>query len=1107
LLLWRDLRWNIVPSWISADLPTLRVVASLFGRDSELAEARACLSRALSGDGATVLLAGEPGIGKSRLADELAALAVAEGASVHWGRGWEGGGAPAYWPWTEALTSLAAGLDTSHLAALVGEDAPEMVRLVPGLRSRLAHLEAALLPDADEGRFRLASAIAATLKRAAAVKARVIILDDLHMADSASLSCLQLVARSLRGLRVLLVGTYRDAEVRLSPQLSEKIGVLARDAVTIPLGALDRQASLALIQDRSNLAGDVAGAIAEATGGNPLFLNEMSRLVASRGTGPSPAQALPLGIQESIRQRLALLPAEAVHVLETAACGGREIDAAVTAQALGLPLTDVLTQLDMASRAGMVIEREPGQRAFSHDLIREVLYRALPREQRITTHQKLAAALTGLGRNSVDAASAIANHLLEAAEVAPEPAIHAALEAARVALDVVAYEHALSLLARAQAVVERGGVDRQLVAKVLIELGEARLRSGQVALAKTACEDAMAIARSLGDAELMASAALTWGSEIQPGTIDGDLVRWLQEARASLKDGNLSIKARVLGRLAAALQPAQRPQEPVAMAREAIALARETGDDRTLLEVIHSSMAAMMEYVDPRERLPLNLEQEALAQRFHDRPRELRARLRLYFDYFVIGDFSLAEARAQSFAALAAQLRQARFAWFLPSWKAARATYEGRFSEVPALLDEAAAASPPGPMGQLRDALQRMELARTREDFDALRAAHLKLTMREWQRMEMGGLLYESLIAMDCVRLGEPDQAQRLLSSMYPGWGGVDTLDAVFSIDPYSVSVLGELFIERQEIAERAYQYLLPSAGQQATLGFIGMTWNGPIDRMLGVLAGAAGQRDRAVEHFEAAIDGLVRNNGRGLLARTWLEAAQVRLDRGAQGDREAAQRYAASGRALAAELGQRDLLAWFEKRLAIEPMVAASVGVPSPRASATIALMREGDYWAVHGAGASFRLKDSRGLQMLARLIARPDQEVHCLELASDGPRQEVDGGDSGELLDADAKRQYRARVEDLQEELREAEQFGDAHRASRATQELEFLAGELSRAVGLGGRSRKGSSATERARVAVQRRVKDAISRIAEHEAQLGRHLEWAVKTGTYCCYRPWR
>lgn len=164
--------------------------------------------------------------------------------------------------------------------------------------------------------------------------------------------------------------------------------------------------------------------------------------------------------------------------------------------------------------------------------------------------------------------------------------------------------------------------------------------------------------------------------------------------------------------------------------------------------------------------------------------------------------------------------------------------------------------------------------------------------------------------------------------------------------------------------------------------------------------------------------------------------------------------------------------------------------------------MQREGDYWSVRCEDRVFRVKDGKGIAILARLVERPGHEFHVLDVV--GSDEAIDRGDAGELLDPQARSQYRARVEELRETIEEAEKQSDLGRAERAQQELDQITAELARAVGLGGKTRRAGAAAERARVNVQRRLRDAANKLAEHDPELGRHLEWAVKTGTYCSYR---
>ena len=265
-----------------------RPTGPLLGREPELAELRANLVDAIAGGGRLVLVCGEPGIGKSRLLDEFATQAGAQGARVLWGRCWEAGGAPAYWPWCQSIRAYVRTCEPEELAAQLRNGAPDVAELVPEIRELLPDVP---LPshshDPDTARFRLLEATAAFLRRAAERAPLVLILDDLHAADTPSLILLQFLARELAETRMLVVGGYRDTELRRSSPLALALAELRRESVTrvLPLSRLTRSEIADFIRLMTGIeAGEaLVTTIHSQTDGNPLFLNEVVRLLAQEG--------------------------------------------------------------------------------------------------------------------------------------------------------------------------------------------------------------------------------------------------------------------------------------------------------------------------------------------------------------------------------------------------------------------------------------------------------------------------------------------------------------------------------------------------------------------------------------------------------------------------------------------------------------------------------------------------------------------------------------------------------------------------------------------------------------------------------------------------------
>jgi hypothetical protein len=274
------------------------------------------------------------------------------------------------------------------------------------------------------------------------------------------------------------------------------------------------------------------------------------------------------------------------------------------------------------------------------------------------------------------------------------------------------------------------------------------------------------------------------------------------------------------------------------------------------------------------------------------------------------------------------------------------------------------------------------------------------------------------------------------------------------------------------------------------------MTCLGPTERALALLARARGRLDEAEAWFADAED-------RALRADLRLHLARLRYERGATlvaaGERERGLACLARAAADAQRIGLPELAA------RIEAARQAPTRAPARDADVVaFALRRDGELWIAAGAGESHRLKDSRGMQLLARLVDAPEREIHVLDLASLSA-EPVDTGDAGEVIDAVARAAYRRRIGELRAAIDEAEEHHDAGRAEAARTELEQLEAELVAAVGLGGRGRRAASATERARSNVQRRLAEATRRIAAVSPLLGAHLERCIRTGIYCRYSP--
>jgi DNA-binding SARP family transcriptional activator len=306
-----------------------RTVGVFVGRDRELAELLAGLDEALAGRGGLILVGGEPGIGKSRLAGELAGQAKARGARVLSGRCWEAGGAAPYWPWVQSLRSYLRDADPQALRAELGSGAPVVAQMLPEVREVVSDLPPPQSLESDGARFRLFDATATFLRRAAATHPLVLVLDDLHAADTPSLLLLQFLAGEVTDAKILIVVTYRDVELLRDHPLRSTLAELSRHDTTrrltlSGLSQLDVSRFIALtteVQDADALAAAIHG----QTDGNPLFVDELVKLLVAEGrlrSADSRRPAIPDTVREVIAQRLAHLPEECTDVLMRAAVLG-----------------------------------------------------------------------------------------------------------------------------------------------------------------------------------------------------------------------------------------------------------------------------------------------------------------------------------------------------------------------------------------------------------------------------------------------------------------------------------------------------------------------------------------------------------------------------------------------------------------------------------------------------------------------------------------------------------------------------------------------------------------------------------------------------------------
>lgn len=374
------------------------------GRDEEMRELRAAFERVRAGRGHVVLLAGEPGIGKTRASDVFATEMKAHGACVLWGGCYEWEGAPAYWPWLQLLRAYISTIDNDRLRGELGLGASNIAQIMPELRQRLPNLAQLPSMEPEQARFQLFDGLTTFLSTASLTHPLVLVLDDLHCADTASL-LLHFLVQNIRESRILVVGTYRDSEINRHHPLSATLGDLTREphCRRMLLRGLSKEDVGRFVSQTSGSKPEhsLVDAIYAETDGNPFFVGELVRLLASEGrlTAPvqTPMRRVPDSVREVIERRLTRLSPECNRVLSIASVVGREFSLAVLEAITPEPADHLVDQLDLAVHARLLDELDGlGRYRFSHALIQEAVYAQIPAADRRHMHYNVGEALEQL---------------------------------------------------------------------------------------------------------------------------------------------------------------------------------------------------------------------------------------------------------------------------------------------------------------------------------------------------------------------------------------------------------------------------------------------------------------------------------------------------------------------------------------------------------------------------------------------------------------------------------------------------------------------------------------------------------------------------------------
>jgi tetratricopeptide (TPR) repeat protein len=1097
------------------------------GREHELLELRQGLREVLAGAGRLFLISGEPGIGKTRLAEELGAEALALGARVIWGRCWAGDGAPAYWPWIQVVRSCLGEADSARIDSLLKSEAPQVVDLLPEVNqlrrsSAVApRLHAVPSSNPEEERFRLFDSLARLLKSIADAQPLMIVLDDLQEADQTSLLMLRFSARQLGQTRVLLIAIYREAEVRNSPALSRLIGEIAREGHELLLRGLSDLELTSWVEMRGglNVGPALITALIRATGGNPLFIDGILRTLAAEGGKVDHRELgihdlrLPGGVHESIRRRVGFLSNEVNEVLSIAAVIGQEFEFECLRRIVEVDATALIDTLNEARRDGLIHPVLDGgvSYRFAHDLSRETIYNDLPASSRLMLHLKAGEALEALHSSDLTPHLAeLAHHYRESVTVGgPPKAIDYSVRAGDAGLAVFAYDEAATEWRAALNLMKSYEANSARRADLLRKLGVMTFHACDHSEAVNYLQASLELAERLGEAHLTALAHAELG--FARGSIGYGLhvnlpqaLMHFKEAEALLRDeGELLTLGRIYPGIAWAAHRALEIEQGLAAARLGMGLS-ERLQNQALWNIAAANCATHLMVIGRHAEAEPLLDRAWKAALLIRDPEQSRSALWLVGMYYMWMRDPL-EAR-QMFRLT---LQRPGVSAYQRAWDsqflASTEMFLGNLAEAQKLANSQM-------MPQSRS-----QIAFQAGDFEAARQLQLEhlnqhalKTGDTWN--ECNTLCYSINVLFV---IGDYQGAEAALAQTIKAYRPED---AYWEMRTRPQAAL--LAVELGQY-DKAVEHLEICRGiLKAGENWRG--WAGCVNRAEGVVQASIGKLEDADEQFQKAINNFQRYSlpwevadtfhswGRALLGVGENAGALEKLD-------AAIDIYRRHGG------GQR----WIDRvtdyrRHALDTATrpdAARQGGSTKTMLYT--LCQEGDYWALSCSDKTVRLKDAKGLHHLAYLLRHPGVEVPATYLAGvnsysiGGPNEPTNGGDfggvhydlgdAGPQLDARAKADYTRRIKELQAELTEAERFNDIGRAERVRREIEALAAELRAATGPGGIDRRAASHAERARSTVSKRIRFAIRQVQKSSPALGNHLSKAIRTGYHCIYQP--
>jgi DNA-binding CsgD family transcriptional regulator/tetratricopeptide (TPR) repeat protein len=887
------------------------------GREGELNALNSLLDQAAVGEGAFVLISGEAGVGKTRLAMEAAAAAGRRNFRVFTGACRESEGAPPYAPFVDILESAIRAVPRGDISAVLGDAAPEVAKLVPHLRQLLPEIPDPLALAPEQERHFLFNRVCEFLVRLAEQDPLLLVVEDLQWADDPSCYLFQHLTRRLEAVPIILVGAYRDSEVVPDLPFSRVLEDVVRSRLGRRL-ALNRLTLGEAEEMLRSLTGEtppsaVTEALYRETDGNPFFLeevlmhfNEEGRLFGPDGGWRAELIVTDRDVPESVRlvlgRRLARLRQGTQDLLATAAVIGRVFELRILEAQPAENDKDLLDAVEEAQLARIILPagKDPGDAfMFSHELVRQVLLASLGTARRQRLHREIADAIKqvhgdGTSRHVVQ----LAHHLYRAGSGSDwQTTAHYLHAAGQLAMASAAYEEAGAYYQRALDLRPPDERDSREHCELLLDLATALWSAGDLQRAGEQFSVAADLAKKLQAEELVARAVLGVGQGW--GWVPTErLVILLTDALNALEGRDDAARARIMARLAVELQsvPGDTRAQREDLSTQAVALARRAGDNETLAYALVSWGSVFREFANVEERLAAAEEALSLADSWDlisaaRQDREL-ALLQL-------GRIREADADHETLVGLARERGEPFSLWEVFRYDTMRALLDGRFKDAEAIAQEQLGLDPQ--MGRFPGrvevfSVQTLMLRWQRGELAALEAP----TRQGLERYPSDRPVWRATLALICCENGKWADARaefdELASESFQEVSHHRNWVLATSLLVEACALLGDA-----AHAVELYGLLLPLKGQHITAR--NNAYLGPAARYLGVLARTMGRMADAADHFESAMEMSAAIGARPALAQAQYDYAKLLLERRGPGDR-------VRGRALLEEaLGTAEVL------------------------------------------------------------------------------------------------------------------------------------------------------------------------------------------------------